>query len=1195
MKKFLHVSCRDSRIRRKLLIFMKLSLILSMFFWVISAQANGQREGTLSIKLENVSIENVLREIEKSSNYRFVYQVDDVRDLKKVSVDISDANINSVLAETLKNSQLGFEIENDYVIIRKSNTPKVVKRSQVAEVNLIEILGKVTDTKGFPLPGATILEVGTFNGVTTDTDGNFKIKVAGVNSILKISFIGFSDQSIKVENQTNFNIVLEESSNNLNEVVVTGYQTIAKEKVTGAVTVIQQTDLEKRNVVNIMDNIEGRIPGLVNYKGVTTIRGVSTMMASQSALVVVDGLPIEGPVESINPYDVESITVLKDAAATAIYGIRASNGVIVVTTKKAREKRLVVDVSSNLTFYQKPDYKYQNFMTPAQQVNVENDYYKYWFDGAGGTVADPIQTFESTVAAGNTVTPIQNDYYQLATGNITQSELDSRLSAYRKNDFAKQFRDNALRNRTLKQYNLSVRANGEKVQSNLVLNYKTDNSGIINAYDKEFNLSYRGKYDVNKWLDVSYGVNIVSGKERSHNSAFATNPFNVSPYMNLLDNAGNRAYYTTSDFNMYNNITETTPNLRSLEFNHLDELERDYTNTSRQNIRYYVNMNFKIIPGLTFNPQFQYEDNRIDLSTYSESNSYTMRYINDIYTERTGDGTAESPYIYTNLLPSNGGRYANSQMRGSYYTARAQVNYNKQIEKHMVSVVAGTEFRETKISGTSGTLFGYDDQLQSHATNTMNFGTMAAINSTFLKLNYDPSFSFYNNYISGDIGLTPEQKHRYGSAYGNVTYTYNEKYNVFGSLRKDYADLFGADPKYRGRPLWSFGLAWNVSKEDFMSNVKQVNLLKLRTTYGVTGNIDASATSVLTANSTYTNTYTSLPWAIVESPPNSQLRWEKTATTNIGVDFVLFDYRLRGTFDWYKRKGTDLFAQKRLDPAKGFTSMIINNASIMNKGVELSLNYEWIRQTETNDFSWSSMLVVSKNDNKVTSVDEIATTPQMLAGTGAFKVGYPVRSLFSYQYAGLDEQGNPQWYKADGTLTNAAFNNSDLDAIVYSGGLDPKVNLSFSNEFNYKGFSLSVFMVYYGGHYLRARPSPNAYNGPAYRAMPSYIMNSWTPENTNTDIPGFGQYYPTTTAPGSQLTYGDFLVRHGDFIKIRNIVFGYDIPGQIAKKLKVSDIKLRFQINNPKALWVNNDVNIDPETEGAPVLTSYIFGININF
>lgn len=1176
----------------KLLLIMKLVIIMMIATLMqVSAAGFAQR---VSLNEKNTLLKTVIDKIGKQTGYDFVFDSRLIGNAR-MNVNLKNVQLEEALNIIFKSQNVDFNIKDKVIVLERKKRDFL--GAVIDEFNSLDIGGTILDENGKAMPGATIKVKGSNKSAVSDENGRFILTGIKGDETLVVSYIGYqitevSLSSKEFQNKQTLSIQLKLLAGELNEVAIvnTGYQKLSREKITGSVVTIGAEELEKRNTVNILQNLEGTVPGLVLYRDNATIRGVGTFQTNANVLVVVDGLPIEGTIADVNPYDVESINVLKDAAASAIYGARASNGVIVVTTKRAREiGKTTVEASSNFTITDKPDYSYRNFMTPAQQVDWERDYYSWYFNGGDGTVADPLTAFENDMNIGVGISPVQYDHYQLKKGQITQAQLNARLAEYKTHDFAKEYKDLALKNQAVQQYNLSLRTNNGKSQNSLVINYTTDNGGIINALNRRLNLFYKGAYSLADWLDIDYGVNSVIGKVRSHNSAFATDPFNVPAYYDLLNADGSRAYYNTSQFNKYLTETERTPKLSSTKFNHLDELERDFVNTSVLNTRYYVNLNFKVWKGLTINPMFQYEDLRRDVSAYSEAESYTMRWLQNVYTTRSG--TAGN-YTYNNLLPL-GGKLATTKERSPNYTGRLQANYNREFGKHEFIALAGLELRQTRVYGERGILLGYDDQLQTQLTNTVDFNSLYNVNSTFWNPNYPVQRRHFLTEIS-TIGLIPDQMHRFASGYANLTYTYDKKYNLFGSLRKDYADLFGSDEKYRGKPLWSVGASWVASNEDFLKDFPLLNYLKVRATYGLTGNIRTDVSAVLTATSE-TNPITQLPGATVTNPPNPLLRWEKTATSNIGIDFRLLNDRLRGTIDIYRRKGTDLFALKRFDSSEGFTSMVINNASMVNNGLELNLAYDWIRSSAAGNFAWSSSVSGAWNKNKITYVDELTRDPETLASGGAYKVGYPVRSLFSFQFAGLTNGGIPQWYNAAGVPTTTMLGPNDADAITFSGSADPKVNLSFNNDLSYKGISLSIFAIYYGGHYFRARQVPVPYPYPTYSQLPSYLLDTWTPSNLDTDVPGSRQYYqPPAT---NQYYYSDNLVRRADFVKIRNIVLGYTIPNAIASKIKASNLKVRFQVNNPKSVWIRQqDVHVDPETfNGVPVPTSYVFGIQANF
>ena len=1164
---------------------MRYSLLLTLLLsFIIQAGASAQK---ISVRVEAGSLDEAFQQIIGQSKVQLVYNTGVASAIHCAGAEFTNKEINEILETLLAGTGLTYKAQNGiYMISQKIPAGQQQKTATIR--------GKVTNTKGEPLPGVTIRVKGTTVGVVSDNDGNYRFAIpATANPVLVFSFVGMQSQEVEYTGQWRINIIMHEDVSEMEEVVVTGYQTINREKVTGSTTTVSSEDLSRQYSPNIMDRLEGRVAGLVNYDGKTLIRGTSSLYAETSPLLVVDGLPIEGKIEDLNPYDIESVTVLKDAAAAAIYGARASNGIIVITTKKAKKTGSTeIDVSANLTVYEKRNLDYADnfYMTPAQQVDKESEYYQYYFSDENPETDDPIGLFEESITDYKTITPLQWAYYQHAKGIISESELEEKKNELKKNNFAKEFSDHVLRKRILQQYNLAIRNRTEKFNSNLVFNLRRDNNGIVKSYDNQINISYRCSYDMKPWLTVDFGFNGILSKTKESASQYATDPFNVPSYYRLLNDDGSYNYYSPDFFNDYNTIVEDNPGLRSMHFNHLEELDYDQTTTDRRNMRYQGGLIFKVIDGLTVNTQFIYETERRTESTYSEAESYSMRLLRNIYTLRKG--TAPD-YTYEYMLPENGGRLATVNTRGEYWTARAQLNFRRTLaEKHAIDFLAGLEFRETRNGGTRGLLLGYDEQLQSQATTNVSFTDLYNYEKTTFFLPSFPARSWgYEEYIQPYIGLVRETQHRYASGYANITYTYDNRFNVFASFRKDYADLFGANTEFRGKPLWSVGASWNLYNETFLRSVTWLNNLKLRTSYGITGNIYQGATSYLTASTGGLNSYTKQPTATVSSPANPELKWEKTATYNLGLDFALFGHRLRGSLDWYNKKGSDIFSKKSLDVSKGFTSINMNLADMTNNGVELALSYNWFRESKPGDFGWSTSVTMAYNKNKITYMEVQATTAYSLISSG-FQIGYPTSAMFSYRHAGLDDQGQPLWWTADGRKT-ASITNESVNSVVYSGQADPKINAAMENTLRYKGFSLNFMMVYYGGHKMRVRQYNQTFTLP-FGAVPDYYVNSWTPENKDTNVPGVGQY-GAKSIQNQKNEMTDIYVQPADFLKIRNIVLGYDVPKGVIRHIGLNNLQVRFQIDNPRALWQKNDVKVDPETKGIRRPTSYIFGLNFNF
>ena len=462
---------------------------------------------TVTVRIGQGTLDQAFQQIMKTSNIQLVYNADVAARIRCRGGEFSQTDIARVLDTLLAGTQLTYEVKDGiYTITRRTAQSGPQQRETVR--------GKVLDENGDPVIGAAVRVKGSTQSMATDVDGNFllqNVKGGGGKITLTVSYIGKKTIERDVEPGLNTVFHLEEDASMMNEVVVTGYQDIAKEKMTGSVTTIRADVLEERYTPSLLSNLEGRVAGLTTYGGKTTIRGTSSLYAETDPLLVVDGIPIEGSIDDLNPYDIESVNVLKDAAANAIYGARASNGVIVVTTKNAKEKgKIDINFSTNLTVYEKKNMDYADnfYMTPAQQVDVEAGYWNYYFFDNDGEITDPLNSASSSIESGTDyISPIQYAYYRLALGEISCHDLQQTLNSLRQNNFAKEYGDAVYKNQILQQYNLALRSRSDKFTSNLVLNYKYDNSGQINTYDRQFNVNYKGSYDVASWLTASFSVN----------------------------------------------------------------------------------------------------------------------------------------------------------------------------------------------------------------------------------------------------------------------------------------------------------------------------------------------------------------------------------------------------------------------------------------------------------------------------------------------------------------------------------------------------------------------------------------------------------------------------------------------------------------------------------------------------------------
>lgn len=1210
----------------------KLFLLVTLALWAVapwSTTALAQNaDKNVTLDMNQVTVKEFFAAVKKQTGLNFIYSGELAKSLPKVSVKAKNKPVKQVLSEVMNRINCSYEIEGSIVTITR----------KLSGARTRTVTGYVKDDTGEPLPGVSICIDDSKVCTITDINGFYTLKVPATACDLKYSFVGMDNAIVhlKAGNALQNQDVTMLNNNQLEEVVVTGYQDISKPKMTGSVTTISADKLNDRYMPSLMSNLEGRVAGLSTYGGKMTIRGTSSLYAESSPLLVVDGLPVEGSIDDLNPYDIESVNVLKDAAAAAIYGARASAGIIVVTTKNAKKQgKIDIDFSANLTVWENKNMDYHDnfYLDAAEQVDIEAKYYDYYFNGrnlkdANGVsyfFPSPIkgpQEFESTITSGNGyISPIQYAYYQKALGNISEAELQNTLNALKKNNYAKEYGDAVYKQQVLQQYNLSLRGRSDKIQNNLILNYKANNQGIINNMYNNLNIQYKGIYNIAKWLTGTFTVNGIFEKKREAGYDYISkydDPWAKPAYESLYNTDGSyKLNYYSFDGNAY-----YTPQygLADCGSNPLEEYYNNTQTTHRQYLRYHGELHFNIIDGLTAQAQFVYEKDHTTVDWLATQESHAMRMMKNAYaTYDASSGTVSF------MTPESGGMLSTRNTDGRYWTARGQLNYNKTLGKHEISALAGMEFRETHSNGTKTLLLGYDDQLQISSTHTVDLGTLRQMDSSpYYMITGGRAFPahqyVYSPYIENNIGIVADMHHKYASGYFNATYTYDSRYNVFGSFRKDYADVYGLNAKFRGKPLWSVGAGWLINNEAFMKEVSWVNFLKLRISYGVTGNIYQGATSYMTASSGKLNQYTNQPYGTIESPANPNLKWEQNRTTNIGVDFSLLNNRLRGAVDYYNKVGKDIFAPTTLDPTTGFSTMVMNVASMKNNGIELQLTYDWLRAQTRESFGWTTNLTLSYNKNKITEVENPSTRAWQLY-SNVYVKGYPTSALWSHRFAGIDNQvaytyseadvnqenplktkdgsfivskggaGETLWYTDNDNKVHEAQGGS-VETMEYSGQSEPKTILGIDNTFHWKGFSLGVLLAYYGGHMMRALQQQETFNVPPI-AIASYFSNAWDMEtNPNSTVPGIGLFSSSST--GWEPYYANIAVHKADFLKVRNIVMSYDFPSRWITPLGINRLSLRFQIDNPKWLWIANDVNVDPETLGIRQPSSFIFGLNIN-
>ena len=1084
-----------------------------------------------------------------------------------------------------------------------------------AFAQMISVSGKVTDVTNHPLEGAAVVvkndNILLSMGTLTDIKGEFRIS-AKAGEVIRISYLGMKSREFTVSAEQPFlKVHLEPEIITLSstDVVATGYQNLHKEQTTSAYTKIRTDQLNRQLNRTVQEAIEGQIAGVrftkdpFTGKEVPILRGVGTFSGNvgYSPLVVIDNIPTDTPLEDINPKDIESVTVLKDAAATAIYGVRAANGVIVIVTKKGLQNGLRINVHTDLFYTFKPNMSRMRYASTSDLIDLETAFYQSKLADSNGNVDDLFASY-GEIGGRQTVryySPLFQLYRDQAKGKLSQQEVNSTLNEWRNRDYLRDFKRYVWQPIISKRYNISVESGNNRSQNYASLQYEDTDERIVTEKTRALNLYLKNTYQLTPWLKSTIGVNgrytavdAVAEQVRNLYTDYLKQP----RYTRLLGTNPYAGFNLVAPINGH--ILEQIAGndaFRSYSFNLLESIAQEHQKQYNLSLRPFANLQVSIIKGLQYQSYFQYELNTHNSETFFDKDTYYMRLRHNQLVKQ--DATTQK---FSSELPE-GGYYEQEKGQTQHYTFRQQLDFNRTFaEAHNVTALLGFEMRQHYTPrNTKEMQYGYDEQ-------TLSFPTLN------WKDLYNPGVTSYlygRQSLSLSRNQQSETKHRFISFYSTLGYSYRQKYNLTGSVRVDQADMFGADPKYKNRQLWSVGGSWNLHREDFFyGNV--VNLLKLRLTYGVSGNVDQTTTPFLRGRllTDVRGAYPSQQYLQFNDTdlPNPKLRWEKTETTNLGIDFGMW-YWLSGSIDLYRRYSSDLLVLTELDPTVGAQRRLINNGALLNKGIEVSLNAtrelaKDLQLTVRTTFAYNKN-TIEKVSSKPTNAVEYARNPLRY-----YKQGDDFNSLYAYRYKEttngypiyLDENGNPNTtFDANGVPTIKDIISED--ALVRLGTMNPTFNGALSLQLRYKAFELGTMFIYAGGHKLRKDTYSINQESETHRD----ITQRWTAANP-TDMPRMSFDYPATLRRTANTVntlwqLGDNQVVNADYIKWRNVLFSCYIPKDICEKLRLQEAKITAQLNN-LLTWCAAGDDIDPETyhlnsgrRALPVATAAFFGISFSF
>lgn len=1039
----------------------------------------------------------------------------------------------------------------------------------------IVMYGKVLDTSGNPVVGATLV-VGNFLCGVTDNEGRYRLEVDFVSEKMAIKenykvIISFITKlTLKVPLKSGeHNFVLKDNENYLDEVVVTGYQNISKERATGSFTIVKPEQLKVNLEPNVLTRLEGVVAGYSN----SHIRGISTLRGDSQPLIVVDGLPYDGSLSYINPATISNITVLKDAAAASIYGARAANGIIVITTKQgSSDGRVRISYDGSMRITPEPDISSLNLMNTKELIDLQE--YGIQFNN---------MKFES-LQKRRYYSPVSYALLKHKAGLITQSELNSTLDLYRGRDNRRQIEDFFLRKGIMYDNNLSLSGGTRKNKYFININYKNNKGNLKNTENSSIGFSLRDNIQFLPWMSADI---ILATNYDTYDSDDEMNKFNYfvksAPSYTMFEIDGElQNIYSRKSFYELERLKSIGLNDES--YNPKTNLGKETYNSKSSYNRLNLGLKFNLLKGLDLDLLYSLEKSNTKGSQFKAKDSYYVRnMVNNaaVYNADSGEITYNVP---------EGDQLGQKRTDFSSYTMRAQLSFNREFGKHFIVALAGAERRQIKSTSTSIYYMGYDKN--SLAYKPVEPKTLSQIRGTEAIDGYF-SWSYSNN------NRVSETEDRFVSFYGNASYSYDKRYGVTGSIRVDQSNLFGVAIRNQYRPLWSVGASWSVTEEKFMKSVSWVDYLKLRATYGIGGNVPKDAGPYLTLYAPEYSYLTDDFESAVMNPPNPSLRWEKTATTNLGVDFSFFQGKIGGSFEVYKKKTDDLLAMREADPTLGWEELLLNYGSMKNHGIELSLD----SRQRFGGLVWIPRFTFAYNKNKVL---DVRNQPNTIFGYTAYLVnstGYPLSSLFSVRGAGLNpENGEPLYINHKGEKVNEL---NDVKDVVFSGTKIPKYTASFSNSLRYKNFDLSFMFVFYGGHVVRGPRAPYL-SSPSGNNISREALNVWrAPGDEN--MPNVAPAYTGETiaqAKTHQWEVSDEGILKADYIKLRNVSLSYTIDKSILKSAPIENVRLTLQVRNPWK-WVKNNRNIDPEALGTywygygvrsySVQPIYTLGISANF
>ncbi|WP_337855544.1 SusC/RagA family TonB-linked outer membrane protein [Pedobacter sp. GR22-6] len=1116
----------------------------------------------ITITTKNASLVEIFKILRKQTEYDFIYSQKQLIGAKKVNLNVRNANIKQVLDICFSHQPFGYGIDNKTVVIIPVNQQKLN-----IYLHDIKIRGSVQDSSGFPIRDANIRILGNDLSTSSDERGQFSLNSALNQGVLIINHIGYEPAQISFStgNPGPFHIVLYERKSRLKEVQIisTGYQSLNKKHLTGSIEVIDSISLNRRTGSNILDRLDGITSGLLFNRNKSqpsqsdiNIRGRSTINGEDRPLIILDQFPYEGSIDNINPNDIKSISILKDASAAAIWGSRAGNGVIVITTNSGMyNSGQFINVNSNITIADQTDIMELPWFNNSDWIDVE----KFLYDKGAYTnlISSKFQPISAAVEI----------FEQSRLKNLSPGDSSIKINELKNNDVRREIMKHLYRPSLNQQYAINLTGGGMNNKYYVASGYDNNlESKTTNSYTR-FNFTANDSYLLMKSkLELNFKMLLTLSSNKSGDTYMP-----VSPYDHI---AGEDGAPLAVVKNLRMSYVDTIGGGRLLDWRYRPLEDNTANNTSNlTGVIFNVGASYRIASGLKTTLLYQFQKEIINSKTFYNENSYAARdLINSLSAINYSTGSV------TRIIESGGTYYSRiSELNANQ--GRLQVNYEKPTgDDHELSGIAGLEVRNNFTERIQQNFYGYNE---------------------FTRTNVNSSLNPRNDYpliYGNSLRIDPGQQSgylsdRFISYYANAIYAFKSRYSASFSVRKDESNLFGVKSNQKGVPLWSVGFAWTISNENFLKP-EWLTLLKFRSSFGYTGNVSKSISAYLTARVTGNNS-NGASFSSIINPPNPALKWERIKILNLGLDFSAFQNRISGSVEPYIKYGLDLFGISSLPSQTGVLNYQGNFANTLTKGIDVILNSSNL----DGKLKWQTNILLSNVKDKVTKYVALPNTNLSVIQSPALNPieGNSFFSLYAYEWRGLDSNGDPQLQFENSTSKNysAISNSVNRNNLKLIGSSIPTIYGSFRNAFSYGSITLSFNMTYRLNYFFRR----NAFNGSQSTAgfdMAADFHKRWQKpgDESITSVPAL--LYPSNSLRSTVYSYSATLVEKADNIKFQDIRVDWSLkPGKRPNR-NFKSFGLYTYVNNIGYIWRANEHNIDPDNPN-PRLGNLTFPLSVSF